>query len=159
MRERLWPRWWVWLLLISLVALLAWAYGLALGAPVGFVVFVAGGLLVVIVVWVTAPVIEITTSSLRVDGAVLPRQMISGVRVLRREDIQSLRGPGADARLYVELRPWSTTQAVLIDVCDPADPHPAWLLSSRHPDALAVALSATMGTHDGQSPGHSHGPA
>lgn len=50
-------------------------------------------------------------------------------------------GPGADARAYLLLRPY-LKQSVKVAVTDPADPAPYWLVSSRHPQALAGALNA-----------------
>lgn len=50
-------------------------------------------------------------------------------------------GPGADARAYLLLRPY-LKQSVKVAITDPADPAPYWLLSSRHPQALAGALNA-----------------
>ena len=37
---------------------------------------------------------------------------------------------------------------VRVEITDPADPAPYWLVSSRHPDALAGALSSLTGTRD-----------
>ena len=42
------------------------------------------------------------------------------------------------------LRPYVKT-AVRVELTDPADPTPYWLLSSRHPQALASALDAATG--------------
>ena len=50
-------------------------------------------------------------------------------------------GPEADARAYLVLRPYVRT-AVQVDLADPADPAPYWLISSRHPKRLADALVA-----------------
>ncbi|WP_278259703.1 DUF3093 family protein [Nocardioides convexus] len=50
-------------------------------------------------------------------------------------------GPGADARAYLLLRPY-LKQSVKVEVTDPADPAPYWLVVSRHPQALAGALNA-----------------
>ncbi|HWJ07932.1 MAG TPA: DUF3093 domain-containing protein [Nocardioides sp.] len=55
-------------------------------------------------------------------------------------------GPGADARAFLVLRPY-LKQSVKVEVTDPADPAPYWLLSSRHPQALAGAINAARGTH------------
>lgn len=49
-------------------------------------------------------------------------------------------GVDADARAYLVLRPY-LKRAVLVPLLDPADPTPYWLVSSRHPDALAAALA------------------
>jgi len=152
LRERLWPRWWVWAIVLGLTGLLGWAYGVALGAVAGTAVFVASVVLVAVLIRVTAPNVELTQDSLRVGDATLPPRMISAVRVVARQEIQAMRGPGADARVFVELRPWSATRAVLVDVGDPTDPHPAWLFSSRHPEAMARAITDTIGQQAHQDP-------
>ena len=48
-------------------------------------------------------------------------------------------GVGADARAFVVGRPY-LAQAVEVEVRDAADPHPYWLISTRHPSRLAAAL-------------------
>ena len=48
-------------------------------------------------------------------------------------------GVEADARAYLLLRPYRK-RAVRVEVADPADPTPYWLLSSRRPDDLAEVL-------------------
>jgi hypothetical protein len=52
-------------------------------------------------------------------------------------------GRDADARAYLLLRPY-LKRSVRIDVSDPADPTPYWLLSSRRPTRLAAALTEAM---------------
>ena len=45
-------------------------------------------------------------------------------------------GVDADARAYLLLRPY-LKRAVRVEITDPADPAPYWLVSTRHADALA----------------------
>jgi hypothetical protein len=143
-RERLIPRWWVWTLLAGMAAMLGSAYGAALGVGVGWLV--GFGCLVMLgsLAWVTSPTIRVDGDGLHAARAVLPVTCISGVRAVSSEEIRVLRGPGADGRVFVTLRPWAATSGVLVSVADPMDPHPAWLLSTRHPEKLAAALTATM---------------
>ena len=49
-------------------------------------------------------------------------------------------GRDADARAYLLLRPY-LKRGVRIDLTDPSDPAPYWLISSRRPDGLAAALA------------------
>lgn len=142
--ERLLPRWWAWLLALSFVGMLAVAYGAALGATAGWLVGLGGGALVGLLLWVTAPRIEVTADHLTVDAARLPAACIGDVEALDADGIRRLRGPGGDARLFVALRPWSSPRGVIVQVDDPTDPHPAWLFTSRHPDRLVAALTGTM---------------
>lgn len=143
-RERLWPRWWACVLVAALVAMLAVAYGAAFGAAAGWLVAAVGLGLAVLVLFVTAPRVEVSAAGLAVDHALLPSEAIAAVEVVRADDISRLRGPGADARVFVALRPWSCRDGVLVTLGDADDPHPAWLFSSRHPTRVADALAATM---------------
>lgn len=143
--ERLLPKWWAWLLIATLVAMLAIAYGAALGARTGWLVAVVTGGVALALVWTTAPRIGVSDEALQVGAAVLPGSSISDARAVDGAEIRQLRGPGADARTFVSLRPWSASGGVLVTLDDPEDPHPAWLVSSRHPDRLVEAVAATMG--------------
>lgn len=144
--ERLLPRWWAWLLAAALVSMVAIAYGAALGATVGWCIEAGGVALVLLLLWVTAPRVTVTQTELVVDRARLPRTSVRSASAVDAERIRELRGPGADARLFVALRPWSAPGGVLVELDDPDDPHPAWLFTSRHPSRVAAALTATMGT-------------
>ena len=143
-RERLLPKWWAWLLMIAFVGMLAIAYGAALGARTGWIVGILGGSVALALVLTTVPLIDVEDDSLRVSGAVLPSSSISAVRAVDGAQMRELQGPGADARTFVALRPWAASGGVLVTLDDPEDPHPAWLISSRHPDRLAAAVAATM---------------
>ena len=143
-RERLLPTWWAWLLVLALVAMIAIAYGAALGATAGWLVAAGTSVLAVALLWVTAPAIEVTPDGLHVDDAVLPLTSIAAWQEVDRDEIARLRGPGSDARLFVALRPWSAADGVLVRLDDPDDPHPAWLFTSRHPARVTAALAATM---------------
>ena len=143
-RERLLPRWWGLLLPLGVVAMVAIAYGAALGALAGWAVAAAGVVLVVVFTWVNATVIEVTDASLVAGSATLPLSSVGTAEVVSRGDIERLRGPGADARIFTALRPLAARDGVLITLDDPEDPHPAWLISSRNPSLLVAALPATM---------------
>lgn len=57
------------------------------------------------------------------------------------EDSRRVAGRDADARAHLLLRPY-LKRSVKVEITDPADPAPYWLVSSRHPRALAAALNA-----------------
>ncbi len=59
------------------------------------------------------------------------------------EETRRVSGPDADARAFLLLRPY-VRQSVRVEITDPADPTPYWLVSSRHPEALATALTALV---------------
>jgi hypothetical protein len=57
------------------------------------------------------------------------------------EQLRHRLGPGADARSYVLVRPYSRG-GVLVPLRDPRDPTPSWVVASRRPVELAAALRA-----------------
>jgi hypothetical protein len=139
-RERLLPRWWVVAIINALVAMVAVAYGAAFGTGLGVAIFIGAALLVCVLLYISAPVISVTGQELVAGRARLPRTSIVSARALNGDEARTARGPQADARTYVLLRAWRSSKAVLVQIQDPADPHPAWLLTSRDPEALVSAL-------------------
>ena len=134
----------MWVLIAVLAGCLAWAYGAAIGAMAGIVTFAITAGVLGALAWFTSPRIGATPAGLRAGRAVLPWSVIVGAEPVSRQDIARLRGPGADARLFTELRPWSARGGVLVTLRDPADPHPAWLVGYRHPDVLVRQILESM---------------
>ncbi len=66
------------------------------------------------------------------------------VEALDAEQTRRTAGPEANARAYLVLRPY-LKRAVKVEITDPADPTPYWLVSSRRPEDLAGALSVLAG--------------
>ena len=72
----------------------------------------------------------------RIEGVHLGR-----VSALDPEETRRVAGPEADARAYLLLRPY-LKRAVRVEIADPDDPAPYWLVSSRRPEELARAVQA-----------------
>ena len=85
--------------------------------------------------------LQVVDGEFRAGRAHIAGHHLGRVTALDAEAARRLAGPDADARAYLLLRPY-LKQAVRVDVVDPADPTPYWLVSSRHPEALADALTA-----------------
>ncbi|MDN5744274.1 MAG: DUF3093 domain-containing protein, partial [Nocardioidaceae bacterium] len=66
------------------------------------------------------------------------------VTALDEADARRIGGPDADARAFLMLRPY-LRYAVKVEIDDPADPTPYWLVGSRHPRALATAILNAQG--------------
>lgn len=66
---------------------------------------------------------------------------LGAVTALDAEETRRTAGREADARAYLLLRPY-LKRAVRVQVDDPRDPTPYWLVSTRHPDELARVLAA-----------------
>jgi hypothetical protein len=73
------------------------------------------------------------------------------VQPLDAHEMRLLAGRDADARAYLLIRPY-LRRGVRVEITDPADPAPYWLVSSRRPDRLAAALAAA------RSPDRPRGP-
>jgi hypothetical protein len=83
---------------------------------------------------------------------------VGAAAALDAEATRRLAGRDADARAYLLLRPY-LSRAVRIDIDDPADPTPYWLVSTRRPDRLAAALGGpTGGRYDASADGPGVGP-
>lgn len=150
-RERLWPSWWI------------WAVGVGFGLSLGLVVMrVSGPLTVVLAAGFTTalslgllvawtPQVEVSGGELRAGRAHVPLTLLAGAEALGGEEARLARGPGLDARAYLCLRGW-IPGVVRIQLADPQDPTPYWLVSTRRPEALVAALC-------GPGPGRVTGPA
>lgn len=90
-----------------------------------------------------AAVIEVGPDALRAGGARIEWRWVADVRVLSPEEHRSWLAGAGEVRAWRLLRPWLPA-SVLVTLDDPADPHPCWLLSSRHPDQLAAAIAEQM---------------
>lgn len=141
-RERLVPGWWVFAFAWAFCALIAIAYGAVLGPAVGLGLFVATAVIAATVLVVSAPVIVVGPAGISAGSARLPLACIGRVEVLDRQSLDALRhaGPRQASTAFTVLRPSRSRSAVRIAVADPDDPHPAWILTSRRPQALAAAL-------------------
>lgn len=139
-RERLWPAPW-----IALVAALAIPASLLTFAPVSVIAgAVVGGVLtggVIAAAIATAPLIVVGDGMLRAGTARIPLALITGTSVARRDEARAVRGPQLDARAHLVLRP-DIDPVLRIDLGDPDDPTPYWLVSTRRPEELAAAIAA-----------------
>ena len=81
---------------------------------------------------------------LRVGAAHLDTAHIGSVTPLDRVAFRTSLGPDADARAWLRTRPY-VDGGVRVEVVDPSDPAPYWLVSCRRPDAVAAALDRSVG--------------
>jgi hypothetical protein len=141
--ERLWfgPTGWTAVVMFAVVLVVAlYPFGTGLAVAVGVVALVAG--LAVAAAW--AARVRVAGGELWAGPAHLPLHLAGDVRPLDAAAAREELGPRLDARAYVCLRAWART-AVRVEVVDPADPTPYWLVSTRHPEALAAAIVAGRG--------------
>jgi energy-coupling factor transporter transmembrane protein EcfT len=145
-RERLFVplRWWVqgvmfvatlWLaLVVAVPGVWAWAATAAILALMALA-FVAYGSANIMVVQ------DGQGGHLRAGRARIEAGYLGAASALDAEASRRAAGVDADARAFLLLRPY-LKRAVKVQISDPADPAPYWLLGTRHPESLATALAA-----------------
>ena len=102
---------------------------------------VAMAVLVALFVGYGRPRVSVDGTTFRAGRAHIPLDLVGPVTALDADGLRRQAGVEADARAYLLLRPY-LKRGVRVDIADPADPTPYWLVSSRRPDALASALEA-----------------
>ncbi|MGO1539295.1 MAG: DUF3093 domain-containing protein [Leucobacter sp.] len=137
-RERLWPGlslFIVLLLIIPAVTLMLWPVNAVIAMPVGILLYaLIAGMLVL-----TSPVIEIAGDRLTAGRATIPISALGSVELMGADRLRAVIGPDLDARSYLVVRGW-IHQGVKIENIDEQDPAPHWILTSRTPQKLAIAL-------------------
>lgn len=86
--------------------------------------------------------IRIHDGVLHAGRAHISLQHVGEVEALGRDDTRRVAGVDADARAYLVLRPY-LKRSVKVEITDPDDPVPYWLLHTRHPRELAAAITAS----------------
>jgi len=137
--ERLWfgPVGWISLVGFALVLGIA---ALPIDDVLALVVTVVALVVLVVLAVVMTTRVEVRDGTLHAGAARIPTTFLTDARVLDRGQMRTELGTGLDARAYLCTRGW-VRGAVRVTVTDPADPTPYWIVSSRHPDALAKALA------------------
>ncbi|UCN13225.1 DUF3093 domain-containing protein [Cellulomonas iranensis] len=139
-RERLWPGAVGWGGVVAFAGVLGVAFvpvDARLALVVGVVALLAGLAGAVL----TTPRVEVVDGVLRAGSARIPVALLRAPRVLDRAALRTELGPALDARAFACLRSW-IGGGVRVEVEDPQDPTPYWIVSTRRPDALVAALEA-----------------
>jgi hypothetical protein len=137
-RERLWASPWVFVataLVIPASLLVFLPINLVAGAVVAVVLYAA----ILVLIAVGSPVVEVTTTTFTAGRARVPLSLIGPVTAYREEAATAQRGVELDARAWLLIRGW-VSPVVRVELLDPNDPTPYWIVSSRNPEALVSAL-------------------
>jgi hypothetical protein len=141
-RETLRTPWWWYLIAIGVAALLAAEFriaglGLTVWIPFGTMLPLAAA----IVWWFGHSTLEISDGEIRVRGAHLPLQYVSGAVALDAATLRRVVGREGDPAAFISIRPW-IGPGVQLWLDDPDDPTPYWVVSSRHPQRVVELLRA-----------------
>jgi Protein of unknown function (DUF3093) len=141
-RETLRTPWWWYAVALAVAAVLAAEFhipGLRLTDLIPWCTLLPLSLLMVW--WLGRSSLEVRGGELRVRGAHLPLDYVTGVIALDERTLRRVVGREGDPAAFVSVRPW-IGPGVQLWIDDDEDPTPYWLLSSRHPDALVKAVRA-----------------
>jgi hypothetical protein len=131
-------RWWV--QGVMLVASLWLALVVAVPGPAAWLCSaVALVLLTALLLSYGSARVSVDAGWFRAGRARIEAVHLGAIAALDAEETRRLAGPEADARAYLLLRPY-LKRAVRVEILDPADPAPYWLVCSRHPEELTTAL-------------------
>lgn len=137
--ERLLPGPGGWIGVVAFAAVMGVALSVvspAAAVVTGLVALAAG----VLVAWAYSPVVAVRDGELVAGKAHIPVSLLGEVTVLDRAGVLRAMGTEWDPRAFACLRTWAGG-GVRVEVTDPADPAPYWIVSSRRPHDLAAALA------------------
>ena len=138
-RERLWPTAGFWTLVP--VASMTMAFVMVpIGVAAGIVTVVVTAVLVGAGLVLSAATIEVDSGRFRAGRAQIEVDLLGQVQAFHGAQAREQRGPALDGRAYLLLRGW-IGPVLKVEVTDPDDPTPYWLVSTRHPEQLAEALA------------------
>lgn len=137
-REKLWPGpgWFAATALVIPASLLALA-PISMLAGIITAVVLYGGCVVSLIL--ASPEITVTDGRLRAGKAQVSLDHIGTTNAFSGQEAFQQRGSVLDARAWLLIRAW-VRDVVRLEIVDPADPVPYWLLSTRRPNELVAAL-------------------
>ncbi len=96
--------------------------------------------------WNHSATVVVDEQGLRAGRASVGWEWVASARVLTPEEVEDRDRGRTDVRAHRLLRAY-LPGVVRVELADPADPHPAWLVSSRHPEELAAAVRSQLARH------------
>ena len=135
-RPPLWLIAFLYFMLFSLV-LAIWA---AFNNQVAIISAIIALIIGVVLIFLVSEEIICDGNELRAGGAHIDYQYCASVTVLNRSEFLAARTRGADPAAYLALLFW-VSEGVKIEISDPRDPTPYWLISTKRGEDLKLALS------------------
>jgi len=147
--ERLWPSPWVWLAVAVLAGFSA-VVALPFGPTPGLVTFGVAAAALGAVLLRASPSVGVRDGEFVAGRAHVPVTLLGNLVPLDAEALRRQAGPQLDARAHLLLRGW-VRGGLRLELVDPQDPTPYWLVSARHPERLAAAVEAARPGPGGQA--------
>lgn len=136
--ERLWPSFTFFialLLIIPALTVLFTPFSLESGIIAGVISYVAVSALFVI----AARKVKVQDGKLIAGRAAIDVQHLGTIEVLDDQELKVAIGRTLDARAYLWITGW-VKSGVRIEITDPADPTPYWVVSTRRPKELSTVI-------------------
>jgi hypothetical protein len=89
--------------------------------------------------FLSAPVISVSDGKFQAKEAAIPLANLGEVQVIPEDEIFLELGRNLDARAWLAIQA-SVKGLVKVEIKDPNDPTPYWLVSTRNPEGLVKAL-------------------
>ncbi|MDO4411868.1 DUF3093 domain-containing protein [Cutibacterium sp.] len=139
--ERLWASLSWWLIGAALALSLIVAIGAWTSPTIGIIVAVIIVSLIVAAFAIAGKArIVVTEDGFGAGRSFIEWRWIDRVRGMDPETMASVMHSSHQVGCFLLTRPWIKSGLVL-RLADPADPHQAWIVSTRHPDTLAAIVS------------------
>jgi Protein of unknown function (DUF3093) len=139
--------WWWWLVGAGFVLGVFIVYLVWTPLPLALIVGIVLLALLVVGMYTYGNVrVRVEEQGLRAGRAVLPATSIDDVRTVDAQERRRLLGPKADARAYTLVRGYIPGGVYVHIKGADDDGTPYWFVSSRHPEALAAALTGVTTT-------------
>jgi hypothetical protein len=137
-QEKLWPTIWVpasYFPLVPALILISAPFNVWIGVITAVVVYGA----ILIAVYGRAARVTVTEQAFTYGDALVEAEFIGKVSAFSGEAARNERGVNLDARAWTKFKAFMNG-VVRIEITDPNDPTPYWLVATRHPNELAAAL-------------------
>ncbi len=125
----------IYFLFLSLVIAI-WA---AFNNTVALITFITATIAIIYIAFAMRSTITLDGNELRIDRAHIETKYLGKVTILDSEAMRLLRTRDADPAAYLAIKFWTPT-GIKIEVIDPRDPTPYWLITSKRGENIAALL-------------------
>jgi hypothetical protein len=135
LRPPIWVLAFIYFLLLSLVIAI-WA---AFGSLLTIYTFIIATVALIYIAFKMRSIISITTEELRINNAHIDIKYLGKATVLDAAAMRLLRTRDANPAAYLAIKFWTPT-GIKIELKDPRDPTPYWLITSKRGEEIAALL-------------------
>jgi hypothetical protein len=136
LRPPIWVLAFIYFLFLSLVIAL-WA---AFDNSVALIAFVVASIAIIYIAFAMRSTITFDGQELRIDRAHIEVEYLGKVTILDSPAMRILRTRNADPAAFLAIKFWAPT-GIKIEVTDPRDQTPYWLITSKRSEEIAALLS------------------